>query len=117
MKLPAIVSTLFIATGASLPAYVAVAAPISAPQSLREAAGAPIEAVAQRRSRTPRSHSVAPSGYDDPYRAYGYWPGYGRDDWSHWSPSYHPGWPCVSGGRGGTGESAYPRWGVGRGGR
>jgi|SoiMethySBSTD1v2_1073268.scaffolds.fasta_scaffold12805_3 hypothetical protein len=115
MKLPAIVTGLLIATGVSLPACVAVAAPISAPPSLREAARVPIETVEQRRSRKPRGHSVAPSGYDDRYRAYGYQPGYGSDDWSHWSPSYHPGWPCVSGGRGSTGKSAYPSWEVGRG--
>ena len=113
MKLPAIVASLFIATGASLPAYVAAAAPISAPPSLREAARVPIETVAQRRSRTPQGHLVAPSGYDDGYRAHGYWPGHGIDDWSHWSPSHHPGWPCVSGGS--TGKSAFPSWEVGPG--
>lgn len=93
MKLPVIVTGLFIATGASLPACVAVAAPISPPPSLREAAGAPVETVEQRRSRAPRRYLVAPPGYDDPYRAYGYWPGHGSDDWSHWIRSYHPGWP------------------------
>ena len=115
MKLPAIVTGLLIATGASLPACVAVGAPIPVPPSLREVARTPTETVAQQRSRKPRGYSVAPSSYDDRYRAYGYRPGYGGDDWSHWSPSYHPGWPCVSGGRGSTGRSAYPSWEVGRG--
>jgi hypothetical protein len=115
MKLPAIITSLFIATGASLPGSVAAAAPTSAPPSLREAGRVPIETVVQRRSRKPRGHLVEPFGYNDDYRAYGYWPGHGIDDWSHWSPSYHPGWPCVSGGRGSTGKSAYPSWEVGRG--
>jgi hypothetical protein len=70
--------------------------------------------------RQPRAYSGTRywspyAGYGDGYRAYGYWPGQGNDNWSHWSPSYHPGWPCVSGGRGTTGKSAYPSWEVGRG--
>jgi len=38
--------------------------------------------------------------------------GNGSYDWSHWSPSHHPGWPCV-GGSDASATSAYPAWEVG----
>jgi hypothetical protein len=54
------------------------------------------------------------NGYpSDPYNSYGaynYAPGHRADDWSQWSPTNHPGWPCVSGP--GDETSAYPSWEV-----
>jgi hypothetical protein len=73
-----------------------------------------------------------PYGYP-PYGGYGYPPydGYGAYgaygsyrpynrmnssgiyDWNDWSPTHHPGWPCIRGEESAT--SAYPSWEVGPG--
>jgi hypothetical protein len=75
---------------------------------VREAAAAPIQVVQHRRSMS-RTHRAAPAARNS-YGDYGAYGGEGVDDWSHWSPSYHPGWPCVSGDPSET--SAYPAWEV-----
>jgi hypothetical protein len=49
----------------------------------------------------------ASNGYSGPYNHNG---GAGVDDWSQWSPSHHPGWPCISTGREAAETSAYPAW-------
>jgi hypothetical protein len=76
---------------------------------VREAAAAPIQVAQQRGSRTSRAHRAAPAARNS-YGYYGAYGGQGVEDWSHWSPSYHPGWPCVSGTPSET--SAYPAWEV-----
>jgi hypothetical protein len=114
MKLPATIVSLFIATSLPLSATAAIATPLSASSSsLRQAGAAAVEYVQHRQSRTSRHHSVTRAERDNAYGAYSYSPGHGIDDWSHWSPSHHPGWPCVSGDASET--SAYPSWEVGPG--
>jgi hypothetical protein len=111
MKVPSIL-TLFIATSVSMAASAAVALPSSASSFPREVAAAPIHVV-KHRQHARQHHRVAPAAQDN----YGYYGTYnptggeGADDWSHWSPSHHPGWPCIaSGGSDGSETSAYPAW-------
>jgi hypothetical protein len=115
MKLSATFAGLLIAASAALSTPAAIAMPTSA--SLQEAAALRIETVQHRQSHTARDRVVTPGNPDaDPYGSYGahsYAPGHGVDDWSHWSPTYHPGWPCVRGPSDVT--SAYPSWEVGPG--
>jgi hypothetical protein len=106
MKIPSIILSLLIVASVPLVGPAAVALPSSALSSLREAAVAPIQVVKHRQSRT--HHRVAPASRDDSYGAYN--GGEGVDDWSHWSPSHHPGWPCVSNGSEAAETSAYPTW-------
>jgi hypothetical protein len=117
MKLFATFAGLLIAASAALSTPAAVAMPASASASLQKAAAPPIETVQHRRSHTTRGHVVTPANPGaDPYSSYGaysYAPGHGVDDWSHWSPTHHPGWPCVRGPADET--SAYPSWAVGPG--
>jgi hypothetical protein len=116
MKIPSTILSLLIVASAPVLASAAVALPSSASSSLREATVAPIQVVKHRQSR--RHHRVAPAAQDDTYGAYdGYSGAYnhnggaGVDDWSHWSPSHHPGWPCITpGGSDGSETSAYPAW-------
>jgi hypothetical protein len=111
MKIRTIIS-LLLAASLPLVASAAAALPVSASSSLRDAAAAPIQAV-KHRPHAPRHHRVAPAaqdsdGYFGSYNPNG---GEGVDDWSHWSPSRHPGWPCIaSGGSDGSETSAYPAW-------
>src|SRR5262245_13642520 len=110
MKVPSVLS-LLIAASVSLAASAAVAMPSSASSSLREAALAQIQ-IAQHRKHVRQHHRAAPAeesyGYFGTYSPYG---GKGTDEWSHWSPSHHPGWPCIaSGGSDGSETSAYPAW-------
>jgi hypothetical protein len=111
MKTLPMIAGLLIATSAALSTSVANAVPLSQSASLQEAAAPSIETVQHRRSHTPQRHVVAPADRDYGYGAYSYAPGHGVDDWSHWSPTHHPGWPCVSGPADET--SAYPAWEVG----
>jgi hypothetical protein len=100
MRLPTIFVSLFIAASASVPA---AAMPLSAAPSLHATTAPAIETV---QYRGPHARYSAPAGRHDPY-------GHGSSDiydWSHWSPSHHPGWPCVSGDNSTT--SAYPTWEV-----
>ena len=111
MKIPSTIISLLIAASLPLMASAAVALPASVPSSLREAAAAPIQVVKHRQAAR-RHHRVAPAAQDN-YGAYGaYNPngGEGADDWSHWSPSHHPGWPCISNGSDASETSAYPAW-------
>src|SRR5262245_16292685 len=114
MKIPATIISLLIAASLPLAASAAVALPSSASSSLREAAVTPIQVVKHRRSRA--HHRVAPAAQDDngtynsyngPYSRNG---GEGVDDWSHWSPSHHPGWPCIGNSSEAAETSAYPAW-------
>jgi|SRR5690242_5349413 len=111
MKMPATIISLLIAASIPLAASAAVALPSSASSSLREAAAAPIQVVKHRKSRVSHNRRSGPTAKDS-YSSYGSYNlnGEGIDDWSHWSPSYHPGWPCVSGTPSET--SAYPAWEV-----
>jgi hypothetical protein len=117
MKLPAIFAGLLMATSAALSASAAVAMPLPASASLENATALPIETVQYRRSHTARRHVVTPANPNaDPYSSYDAYsdaPGHGVDERSHWSPTHHPGWPCVSGPADET--SAYPSWAVGPG--
>jgi hypothetical protein len=116
MRIPSIIVSLVVATSVPLMASAAVALPSSASSSLREAAAAPIQMVKHRPSHT--HHRVAPAAQDDndSYGEYNYGGiynhngGAGVDDWSQWSPSHHPGWPCISTGSDGSETSAYPAW-------
>jgi hypothetical protein len=117
MKIPSTIISLLIAASVPLVASAAVAQPSSASSSLREAATAPIHVVRHRQS--PQRHRVAPAaqGDNESYGAYSYYGGAyspnggeGVDDWSHWSPSHHPGWPCIGSGSEGNQTSAYPAW-------
>jgi hypothetical protein len=117
MKIPSTILSLLIVASVPLVASAAVALPSSASSSLREAAVAPIQAVKHRQSRV--HHRIAPAAQDDngyygAYNSYGgvynHNGGAGVDDWSHWSPSHHPGWPCIGTGSEGSETSAYPAW-------
>jgi hypothetical protein len=110
MKLSATIAGLMLATSVALPASAA-AMPLSASTSLQNAAALPIETVQHSGSRVARRHVVTPANPYNSYGAYSYAPGHGADDWSQWSPTHHPGWPCVSGPADET--SAYPSWEVG----
>ena len=119
MKIPSAIFSLLIAASVPLAASAAVALPSSASSSLRDAAAAPIEVVKHRQSRAARHHRVAPAAQDDSgtYGAYNSYGGVynrsggeGVDDWSHWSPSHHPGWPCIGNGSDASETSAYPAW-------
>jgi len=97
-------------------ASAAIALPVSASSSLRDATGAPIQVVKHRRSQHRR---VSPAARDDndPYGAsssyggaYNHNGGAGVDDWGHWSPTQHSGWPCIGNGSDGSETSAYPTW-------
>jgi len=111
MKIRTIIS-LLLAASLPLVASAAAALPVSASSSLRDAVAAPIQVV-KHRPHAPRHDRVAPPaqdsyGYSGSYNPNG---GEGVDDWSHWSPSHHPGWPCIaSGGSDGSETSAYPAW-------
>ena len=116
MKIPATIISLLIAASVPLVASAAVALPSPASSSLREAAAAPIQVVKHRRSRASQH---APAAQDDndsygPYNSYGgpysHNGGAGVDDWSQWSPSHHPGWPCIGNGSDASETSAYPAW-------
>ena len=112
MKIPATIISLLIAASGALAAPAAVALPSSASPSLREAAAAPIQVVEHRRHAR-RHHRVAPETQDNYgyHGSYSFNGGEGTDDWSHWSPNHHPGWPCIaSGGSDGSETSAYPAW-------
>ncbi len=113
MKIPSTILSLLIAASVPLAASAAVALPSSASSSLRDAAAAPIQSVRHR-----QHHRVAPraqdNGYYGAYNSYGgaynLDGGRGVDDWSHWSPSHHPGWPCIGNGSDASETSAYPAW-------
>ena len=118
MKIPSAIFSLLIAASVPLAASAAVALPSSASSSLRDAAAAPIQIV-RHRLRAPQHHRVAPAAQDDngTYGAYNSYGGVynrsggeGVDDWSHWSPSHHPGWPCIGNGSDASETSAYPAW-------
>jgi len=106
MRIPSTIVSLLVATCLPVMASVAVALPSSASSSLREAAVAPIQVAKHRSSRT--HHRVAPAVQDDndSYGAYNE----GIDDWSQWSPTHHPGWPCISNSSEAAATSAYPAW-------
>src|SRR5262245_11806832 len=110
MKPLVMIAGLLIATSMALSTSAAIAVPLSQSASLQGAAAPPVETVRHRRSHTPQRHAVAPVDREYNYGAYSYAPGHGVDDWSHWSPTHHPGWPCVSGPADET--SAYPSWEV-----
>jgi hypothetical protein len=114
MKIPSAILSLLIAASVPLAASAAVALPSSASSSLRDAAAAPIQSVRHR-----QHHRVAPTAqdnnrYNGAYNSYG--GAYnldgrrGVDDWSRWSPSHHPGWPCIGNGSDASETSAYPAW-------
>jgi hypothetical protein len=112
MKVPSAILSLLIAASVPL-ASAAVALPSSASSSLREVATTPIQVAQHRNSGAPQHHRGAPSAEDSNgyYGAYNSSGGEGADDWSHWSPSHHPGWPCISSGGSDASEtSAYPAW-------
>jgi hypothetical protein len=114
MKISATILSLIIAASMPLAASAAVALPSSSASSaLREAAPAPIQIAEHRQSHAPQHHPVAPEALE----SYGYYGAYnssggeGVDEWSHWSPSHHPGWPCISSSGSDASEtSAYPAW-------
>jgi hypothetical protein len=116
MKLSAILAGL-IAASTALSASAAAAMPLAASASQKNAAALSIETAQHRQSHTARGRVVTPANPgadpDSSYGAYSYAPGNGVDDWSHWSQTYHPGWPCVGGPSDQT--SAYPSWEVGPG--
>ena len=96
----------------ALSAPAALAAPLQS-ASLHDAAASLVQTVKHRQSHTAHRRVVAPVSRDYGDGAYSYAPGHGVDDWSHWSPTHHPGWPCVNGPADET--SAYPSWEVGPG--
>jgi hypothetical protein len=111
MKPLATIAGLLIATSMALSTSAAIAVPLSQSASLHKAAVSPVETVRHRHAHAPQRHVIAPTqrgDYGD--GAYSYAPGHGVDDWSQWSPTHHPGWPCVSGPADET--SAYPSWEV-----
>lgn len=112
MKPLAAIAGLLIATSMAL-STSAIALPLSQSALLHETAAPLVQTVQHRRSHTAHRRVVAPVNRDYDYGAYSYAPGHGVDDWSHWSPTHHPGWPCVSGPADET--SAYPSWEVGPG--
>jgi hypothetical protein len=114
MKVSATIISLLIAASVPLVASAAVALPTSASSSLREAAAAPIQVVRHRPSRV---HHAPAAQDDESYGAYNSYAGpyshnggAGVDNWSHWSPSYHPGWPCIGSSSDASETSAYPAW-------
>ena len=110
MKIPSTILSLLIVASMPLVGSAAVALPSSASSSLREAAVVQIHAVKHRQSRAHHRIARAPQDDNDSYGAYPNG-GEGVDDWSHWSPSHHPGWPCITpGGSDGSETSAYPAW-------
>jgi hypothetical protein len=109
MKIPSAIFSLLIAASVPLAASAAVALPSSASSSLRAAGAAPIQIV-RHRPRAPQHHRVAPTDHNDYYGSYNRSGGEGVDDWSHWSPSHHPGWPCIGNGSDASETSAYPAW-------
>lgn len=105
MKLAATLVSLFITATAAMPASAAMATPLS-PSRGEVAAVIPIKAVQHR-----QTHHRAPADRDDAYAAYGYGGVPQLYNWSHWSRSHHPGWPCVAGMRSDDSVwSAYPSW-------
>jgi hypothetical protein len=112
MKALATIAGLLIATGMALSTSAAIAVPLQS-ASLHDAAAPLVQTVKHHRSHTAHRRVVAPISRDYGDGAYSYAPGHGVDDWSHWSPTHHPGWPCVSGPPDET--SAYPSWEVGPG--
>ena len=111
MKIPSTILSLLIVASVPVLASAAVALPLSASSSLRDAAAAPIQVVKHRQSPTHRRVAPATQDDNDSYGAYNHNGGAGVDDWSHWSPSHHPGWPCIApGGSDGSETSAYPAW-------
>ena len=116
MKLSATIAGLLIAMSASLPASAAIALESESPPVLK-AAATPVASVRHRHARMAHHRAVAPSERDDGHGAYGFrssrMNSSGIYDWSRWSPTHHPGWPCISGEESAT--SAYPSWEVGPG--
>jgi hypothetical protein len=110
MKIPSILSLIILASVPLAPSAAAALPASSVSSSLREAALSPIQ-IAQHRHHVRRHRHAAPA-----QESYGYYSGAysanseGVNDWSHWSPSHHPGWPCISGGSDGSQTSAYPAW-------
>jgi hypothetical protein len=98
MKLASTILALVITAGTSLPVLAAI--PASPNASVGEAAVVPVRAAPHRTPHAARHFGRNAHGSE------------GSDfyDWSHWSRSYHPGWPCVSGDSSMT--SAYPSWEV-----
>lgn len=113
MKPLATIAGLLIAISMAVSTSAANAAPLSQSASLDKATTSLIETVQHRRSLRSQRHVAAPAYRDNGDSAYSYAPGHGMDDWSQWSPTHHPGWPCVSGSADET--SAYPSWEVGPG--
>jgi len=113
MKPLATIASLLIATSMALSASAAIAVPLSQSASLDQATTLPIETVQHRGSHRSQRRVVPPGHRDYGDGAYSYAPGHGMDDWNQWSPTHHPGWPCVSGSADET--SAYPSWEVGSG--
>jgi hypothetical protein len=110
MKPLAAIAGLLIATSMAL-STSAIAVPLSQSASLHDAAAPLVQTVTHHGSHTAHRRVVAPVSRD--YGAYSYAPGHGVDDWSHWGPTHHPGWPCIS--PDGRDTSAYPAWEVGSG--
>jgi hypothetical protein len=99
MKLASAILALCITAGASLPALAAM--PASPNAAVSEAVVVvPVRAAPHRFPHAAPRLGRNAHGSD----------GFGPNDWSHWSRSYHPGWPCVSGDSSMT--SAYPTWEV-----
>jgi hypothetical protein len=74
--------------------------------SVHEAAAARIQRAQHRQPHTVQAPTVPRNGNGayDSSELY---------DWSHWSPSHHPGWPCVSTSSSDASHtSAYPAWEV-----
>lgn len=113
MKPLATIASLLIATSMALSASAAIAVPLSQSASLDKAKTLPIETVQHRGSNRSQRRVVPQAHRDYGDGAYSYAPGHGMDDWRQWSPTHHPGWPCVSGSSDET--SAYPSWEVGSG--
>src|SRR5262245_45700266 len=133
MKLSATIAGLLVMMSTTLPVSAAIGPTPSASPSLQQAAATPVVTVQHRRARTAHRHLVTPVQPGDGYGAYGAYGGFrpygyppyggyrpyngmnssGIYDWNDWSPTHHPGWPCIRGEQSAT--SAYPSWEVGPG--
>jgi len=72
--------------------------------SVDEAAAARVQKAQHRQRHTVRAPAVPRDGK-------GAYDSSGLYDWSHWSPTHHPGWPCVSMSNSDASDtSAYPAW-------
>jgi hypothetical protein len=106
MTIPATILSLLVAISAPLQASAAITLSASPRPG---AIATPIETVEYRHAHVAHQHVARPAERDNGYDAHGYWPGHGIDDWSHFSLTHHPGWPCIRGGEE-SAASAYPSW-------